>query len=166
MSHFWDTGGNWKRLDISGTFVCWSVSWRSLCYRTTFLNSFIKITASLFTCWCKSTSALHQNSPSCEFINISRVTQGGQFGQRKPLGGSQKSELRAGVGEVFTSDTHTYKHQMQSALKQVRRSSAGSETSPHKYLWILQHWPVSLSIHDWHLLWGWAIQNRFKDLKQ
>lgn len=25
---------------------------------------------------------------------------------------------------------------------------------------------ISLSLHAWHLLWGWAIQNWFKDLKQ
>lgn len=54
-------------------------------------------------------------------------------------------------------------------------------------LHFLQHWPfstghlsgqafwripeslvmtISLSLHAWYLLWGWAIQNWFKDLKQ
>lgn len=39
------------------------------------------------------------------------------------------------IGEISTSDVHTYKHQMHSALEQVRKeATTSSETSLHKYL--------------------------------
>lgn len=90
---------------------------------------------------------------------VSWVTREGEFCQWKPLEGSQEFELRTGIGEISTSDVHTSEHQMHSALKQVRKeAAAGSETSPHKYLWTVTL-PMALALQHRSPFWAAFLQN-------
>lgn len=84
---------------------------------------------------------------------------GDQFGQWKPLDGSQKSELRTGIGEISTSDVHTSKCQVHCALKQVREEAvAGSETSLHKHLWTIAL-PMELTLQHRSPFWAGFLRN-------
>lgn len=79
---------------------------------------------------------------------------GDQSGRWKPLEGSQKSELRTGIGEISTSDVHTSKCQVHSALKQVRKeAAAGSETPLHKQLWTITL-PTALALQHRSPFWA------------
>lgn len=158
-----------------------SVSYRSLHYSDTFLSSYTEVTA--FTSWCKSCT---QTLPCVTSPVLVEVPRGISLQTTRTI-----SEAWAKNGNRW--DFHSWCAQLKTSVtlcswgKGQVQIAVSCHWHPHTNNSGPLHWSfstchlsdggflqnlkrlvmvITLSLHAQRLLWGWAIQNWFKDLKQ